>query len=166
MNWYRLTHNERAMTGFTDVLVVDFTELTTAGTTQTISHTLPKCLLDTGVIARVGQAFVHPTGNISIDVGHNGLSAESGTIAADADYFIDGNLLTVQGTIWGSDDATAGALGNVFINDTGATKSRLDFLFTSSSGNLGDGTNTSCTAGRMEFYFKALMESDFELRQA
>jgi len=154
------------MTGFTDVLVVDFTELTTAGTTQTISHTLPKCLLDTGVIARVGQAFVHPTGNISIDVGHNGLSAESGTIAADADYFIDGNLLTVQGTIWGSDDATAGALGNVFINDTGATKSRLDFLFTSSSGNLGDGTNTSCTAGRMEFYFKALMESDFELRQA
>ena len=164
-NWYRLNSNERGMLGFTDVLVFDYTELTAAATTQTISHTLPKCLLDTGVIARVGQAFAHPTGNISVDVGHNGLSAESGTIGADADYFIDGNLLTVQGTIWGSDDATAGALGNVFINDTGATKSRLDFLFTSSSGNLGDATNTSATAGRMEFYFKALMESDFTLRQ-
>ena len=164
-NWYRLNSNERGMLGFTDVLVFDKTELTTAGTTQTISHTLPICLLDTGVIARVGQAFAHPTGNISVDVGHNGLSAESGTISSDADYFIDNNLLTVQGTIWGSDDATAGTLGSVFINDTGASKSRLDFLFTSSSGNLGDGTNTSATVGRMEFYFKALMTSDFSLRQ-
>jgi hypothetical protein len=155
------------MLGFTDVLVFDYTELTTAGTTQTISHTLPICLLDTGVIVRVGQAFVRPAGAVSVDVGHNGLSAESGTISSDADYFIDARSLAVQGTIWGTDDATAGALGSVFINEGGTTKSRLDFLFTSSSGDLGDGTNplSGATAGRMEFYFKALMESDFSLRQ-
>jgi len=165
-NWYRLNSNERGMLGFTDVLVFDYTELTAAATTQTISHTLPVCLLDTGVIMRVGQAFVRPAGAVSVDVGHNGLSAESGTIGADADYFIDARSLAAK-TIWGTDDATAGALGNVFINEGGATKSRLDFLFTSSSGNLGDGTNplAGATAGRMEFYFKALMESDFSLRQ-
>ena len=165
-NWYRLNSNERGMLGFTDVLVFDYTELTTAGTTQPISHTLPICLLDTSVIVRVGEAFVRPAGAVSVDVGHNGLAAESGTIGADADYFIDARSLASK-TIWGTDDATAGALGSVFINDTGATKSRLDFLFTSSSGNLGDGTNplTGATAGRMEFYFKALMESDFTLRQ-
>jgi len=39
-NWYRLNSNERGMTGFTDVLVFDYTELTAAATTQTIS---PRC---------------------------------------------------------------------------------------------------------------------------
>ncbi len=164
-NWYRLTSNERGMLGFTDVIVFDYTELTTAGTTQTISHTLPVCLLDTSVIGRVGQAFAHPSGTISLDVGHNALTAESGTISADPDYFLDNHNINTQGSIRGTDDATAGALGSIFINTSGASNSRLDFLFTSSSGNLGDGTNTSCTAGRLEFYFRALMESDFNLRQ-
>ena len=174
MNWYRLTHNERAMTGFTDVLVVDYTELTTAGTTQTISHTLPSgVFLDATVIMRADKLFANPNGAsaLTAEVGHNGLTFSGGTLSADADGIVDAGAIedgVSAGVIYGTRNASSmfGVYDGFFLTNTGATHSRIDVLFTSSGGNLGDATNTLCTSGQLSVWLKVLRDTDFELRQA
>lgn len=173
MNWYRLNHNERAMTGFTDVLVIDYTEATAAATTQTFQHTLPANVwLGANMILRVGKQWANPNGSsaLTAEVGHNGLTIDGTNPGADADYYVDSHAIETAsaGTVYGGNSATgtAGVYAGHFITATGATASRIDVKITSAAGNLGDGTNTLCTSGQLEVYFKTLRDTDFELRQA
>jgi hypothetical protein len=161
------------MTGFTDVLVIDYTEATAAATTQRFDHTLPANVwLGANMIMRVGKVWANPNGSsaLTAEVGHNGLTIDGTNPGADPDYYVDNHAIesATAGAIYGGNSAssTSGVYNGHFITATGASASRIDILITSAAGNLGDATNTLCTSGQLEVYFTTLRDTDFELRQA
>lgn len=105
-----------------------------------------------GCYAVVTEAFAHPTGTISLAVGY--------TYPTYNDFLVETNIDTTKsiGTLaadLGADlnPATANQGGPIVFGAPTSLAFQVNTLFKSSSGNLGNATITSLTAGSVDIYF-------------
>jgi hypothetical protein len=130
--------NDKTIQGlstYTDSIRFTTDDLTTAGTTQTLTLDIKAGQQVRGVAYKLHTAFSGGSAtSVTIDVGDG----------ADADGYIDAEDIFTGGNAYGPDavDAEAGILGKVYAADD-----TIDFLFTS------DVNVNALTAGDIEIFF-------------
>ena len=135
------------LTGYTDSIRFTTDDLTTAGTTQTLTLDIKAGQQVRSVAYKLHTAFSGGSAtSVTIDVGDDVV----------ADGYIDAESIFTGGNAYGPDavDAAAGMIGKVYaINDT------IDFLFTS------DVNVNALTDGDIEIFFNIVDVDQFAGRQ-
>jgi hypothetical protein len=151
MRQYRLTNQERAATGFTDVYAIDHKDLTEGDTSQNIVlETLPnnKSILYKDAMMVVTEAFTGG-GNtaVTVQVGHAELNNDN---TADPNFFILDSSVFTKDKFYGAASATA--TGEA-VPITASTP--LDITVTTTGG-----TNATVDTGQLLIYFKIIRDTD------
>lgn len=150
MRQYRLTNQERAATGFTDVYAIDHKDLTEGDTSQNIVlETLPdaKTILYKDAMMVVTEAFTGGDNTaVTVQVGHAELNNDN---TADPNFFILDSSVFTKDKFYGAAATATGAPVPI----TASTP--LDITVTTTGG-----TNATVDTGQLLIYFKIIRDTD------